>query len=291
MDATSRIQFGLRGIATELKERLLAVPVYQRSFAWTKEQVAEFWTDLRDALSNDPPEYFLGTIVLTRAGSNKATVIDGQQRLATTAILIAAIRDEYRARGDDKRAKIVQDDFLSTADLTTATDVAKIQLNSDDCRFFEQRIVCGVVTESPTKQSHQLILDAYNYVREEVTSLCQAAGKAWEKQLTAWISFLRDAAMAMVLTVPTDADAYLIFETLNDRGADLTIADLLKNYLFGRAGTKLDAVRDGWMQVLGALDISAENALFTTFLRHYWSSKHGAIRERELYKSIKSEPS
>lgn len=97
--------------------------------------------------------------------------------------------------------------------------------------------------------------------------------------------------MAMVLTVPTDADAYLIFETLNDRGADLTIADLLKNYLFGRAGTKLDAVRDGWMQVLGALDISAENALFTTFLRHYWSSKHGAIRERELYKSIKSEPS
>jgi hypothetical protein len=45
------------------------------------------------------------------------------------------------------------------------------------------------------------------------------------------------------------------------------------------------------MQVLGALDISAENALFTTFLRHYWSSKHGAIRERELYKSIKSEPS
>ena len=89
MDATSRIQFGLRGIATELKERLLAVPVYQRSFAWTKEQVAEFWTDLRDALASNPPEYFLGTIVLTRAGSNKATVIDGQQRLATTAILIA----------------------------------------------------------------------------------------------------------------------------------------------------------------------------------------------------------
>jgi hypothetical protein len=91
----------------------------------------------------------------------------------------------------------------------------------------------------------------------------------------------------MVLVVPTDADAFLIFETLNDRGADLTIADLLKDYLFGHAGVKLDTVRDGWMQILGALEISAENAIFTTFLRHYWSSVYGAVRERELYKGIK----
>jgi hypothetical protein len=46
-------------------------------------------------------------------------------------------------------------------------------------------------------------------------------------------------------------------------------------------------VRDRWVGSLGALEISAENATFVTFLRHYWSSKHGATRERELYKDIK----
>jgi hypothetical protein len=98
---------------------------------------------------------------------------------------------------------------------------------------------------------------------------------------------LKDNVKVIVLEVPSDSDAYLIFETLNDRGADLTIADLLKNYLFGHAGQNLDAVRDGWMAVLGSLEIPAENSVFTTFLRHYWSSVRGAVRERELYKSIK----
>ncbi|HVZ74230.1 MAG TPA: DUF262 domain-containing protein [Polyangia bacterium] len=287
MDA-GRIHFGLRGIGTELKERLLAVPVYQRSYAWTSEEVSEFWADLRDALAVETPEYFLGTIVLTRGeATNRATVIDGQQRLATTAILLAAIRDEFRDRGDTKRRDIIQADYLSTSDLESAQEVAKLQLNSEDSVFFERRIVQADELVLPTKDSHKLILSAYDFLRERVKSSTSEAGVAWAKRLNQWVAYLRDKAMAMVLSVPSDADAYLIFETLNDRGADLTIADLLKNYLFGHAGTKLNAVRDGWMQVLGALEISAENSLFTTFLRHYWSSHHGATRERELYKSIK----
>ncbi len=287
MDA-GRIQFTLRGIGTELKERKLAVPVYQRSYAWSADEVAEFWSDLRDALSDETPEYFLGTIVLTRGdSSDRATIVDGQQRLATAAILLAAIRDEYWERGDRKRGDIIQSDFLSTADLETAEEVAKLKLNSEDSNFFEQRIVRGDASVEAKKASHLLIHNAYLYLRKQLGVVADAAGTAWAKKLTHWVTFLREKAIAMILSVPSDADAYLIFETLNDRGADLTIADLLKNYLFGHAGSKLDAVRDGWMQVLGALEISAENSLFTTFLRHYWSSHHGAIRERELYKSIK----
>src|SRR5207244_70979 len=51
--------------------------------------------------------------------------------------------------------------------------------------------------------------------------------------------------------------------------------------------TQLDTVRDGWMQAVGAFEVSSENATFTTFLRHYWSSRRGAVRERDLYKSIR----
>ena len=284
-----RIAFSLRGTATELKERLLAVPVYQRSYAWTKDEIGEYWEDLTGAFSDNVPEYFLGTIVLTTSSSSSSRemIIDGQQRLATTSILLAALRDEFKNRGDVKRANIVQSKYLSTSDLATAHDVARLTLNSEDCHFFEQRIINGKSSPEPTRPSHTLVLQAFEYFGRETQKIANEAGSSWATRLTQWAEFLEHRVKAIVLEVPTQADAYLIFETLNDRGADLTIADLLKNYLFGHAGPKLDAVRDGWMMVLGALEISAENALFTTFLRHYWSSLHGAVRERELYRSIK----
>lgn len=79
----------------------------------------------------------------------------------------------------------------------------------------------------------------------------------------------------------------MIFETLNDRGADLTTADLLKNYLYGRAQTKLSSVQQSWAVTLGALELTAADNKFMAFLRHYWSSIHGVTREKELYGAIK----
>lgn len=283
------IQFGLRGIASELKDRLLAVPVYQRSYAWGPDEVQDFWTDLRSAFSEKNPEYFLGTLVITtRAIPPRDGIIDGQQRLATASIVLAAIRDEFRVRGDETRAAIVQRDYLATYDLASATEISRLSLNSADLQFFERRIVNSTPDPEPSRPSHELILDAFVYLREQVAKVADDAGPEWSARLTQWVEFLKSNVKVIILEVPSDSDAYLIFETLNDRGADLTIADLLKNYLFGHAGdSNLNAVRDGWMMVLGSLEIPAENATFTTFLRHYWSSVRGAVRERDLYKSIK----
>jgi hypothetical protein len=282
------IEFGLRGIASELKERFLGVPIFQRSYSWGKDEVTEYWNDLSAAFQDSGGEYFLGTIVLTYKDETTSTVIDGQQRLATTAILLAAIRDELLARGDSGRATAVQNAYLSQSDVVSGAIVPKLTLNSEDSNFFENRIIQNNATPGPSKPSHELIIAAYGFFRLQLKKVADDAGTAWAQRLGQWTVFLLTKARAAVMEVSSDADAFLIFETLNDRGADLTIADLLKNYVFGRAGAaKLDAVRDGWMQVLGALEITAENKLFTTFLRHYWSSLHGAVRERELYKSIK----
>jgi hypothetical protein len=281
-----RIKFDLRGIASELKDRLLAVPTFQRSYAWGNDEIEDFWTDLRSAFSETTPEYFLGTLVLTRP-AGRDNIIDGQQRLATVSLLLACIRDEFRDRSDNARATIVQRDFLSTADLATASEVPRLTLNSDDTLFFDQRVINSKTAPAPTRPSHDLLLAAYTRLRTEIATVARDAGPDWAARLTQWVEFLRTRVKVIVLQVPSEADAFLIFETLNDRGADLTIADLLKNYLFGHAGSKLDAVREGWMMVLGALEIPAETALFTTFLRHYWSSVRGPVRERDLFKSIK----
>lgn len=87
----------------------------------------------------------------------------------------------------------------------------------------------------------------------------------------------------ILVSVGDEADAYLIFETLNDRGLELSISDLLKNYIFGRAGNRLDIVRKQWQEMAVILGTQDQ----TQFLRHYWLSKYGVVRERDLYREMK----
>lgn len=290
----SKFGFELVGIGSALTNRRLAVPIYQRSYAWGSEeskerdQVAEFWNDLRATFVTQNDEYFLGTVVLAREGADeRASIIDGQQRLATTAVLLAAIRDEFSKRGDVSRAAIVQNK-LAEADLASASNVPQLKLNAEDDPFFRKRVVEGDTNAEATLQSHRLIARAYEALRQKIGTTADDAATGWSDRLVQWIQFIEERVKIIVVDVPTEADAFLIFETLNDRGADLTIADLLKNYLFRRAGTDLDTVRNAWVSSLANLDVSAAGSqLFTDYLRHYWSSKYGATRERELYARIK----
>jgi uncharacterized protein with ParB-like and HNH nuclease domain len=92
----TQLNANLDGIAHTLRDRRLTVPRYQRSYAWGEEQIVTFWEDLRSALFSSTPSYFLGTIVLSSEVNTRGNIIiDGQQRLATAAVLLAAIRDQF----------------------------------------------------------------------------------------------------------------------------------------------------------------------------------------------------
>src|SRR5690349_12461169 len=91
-----------KGIGQLLHEKRLRVPTYQRSYAWKKPEVLELFRDLRRAIEADKSYYFLGSIVgcEVEGESDVAEIVDGQQRLATTTILLAAIRDALIEMGD-----------------------------------------------------------------------------------------------------------------------------------------------------------------------------------------------
>ena len=289
MDEAAQFNFTPEAIGHVLSDRRLAVPVYQRSYSWDEDEVNDFWSDLYGSYKSGS-EYFIGNIVLSEQGTQDAiTIIDGQQRLATTQIMYAVIRDVFERNGDDKRAGIVQDKYISSPDLESGGDFPRLKLNSDDSPYYRKLIVDAEDPETVSilKRSHQLIRESYEQLLANLSSEAAKAGEDWTVFLNDWANYLENGVRVVVVDVPTEADAFLIFETLNDRGADLTIADLLKNYLFGRSGDELDAVRDAWMAALGALEMSAENSTFTTFIRHLWSSMHGLTRERLLYKGIK----
>lgn len=78
------------------RQRKYRVPEHQRDYTWTDDQVSQFWDDIKTAMSDKGTEYFLGPIVFMEIEEDKDyEIIDGQQRLATSLMLLAAIRDIY----------------------------------------------------------------------------------------------------------------------------------------------------------------------------------------------------
>lgn len=282
------IGFHLDGIAHVLRDRPLRVPAYQRSYAWREEEVAAFWWDLRAAMTGAGDEYFLGTIVLTRDESNGLAVIDGQQRLATTSLLIAAIRDVFVQAGDEQRAAVIERDYLATRDLRTSTLRPKLELNRDDADYYAHSVLKATEPPARALASHRRIADAYAFLNSQVQSDADAAGTGWAERLFDWLDFLDQRVRVIVIDVPSEADAFLIFETLNDRGLALTIADLLKNYFLGLARQNANEVETRWLSMVAAFDADQADEIATSYIRHYWASLNGPTRERELYRSIRA---
>lgn len=303
MSQNEFLQYEASGIAGLLRTRTLAVPAYQRSYSWStksksaavrdvaadKQQVVEFWDDLHSSFTNKI-SYFLGTVVLAGSGEDglgRKSVIDGQQRLATASLLLAAIRNRYRAGGELDDANATQQEFLGKYDKRARSDLPKLILNSED-RDYYQRHVIRNETLVPINFSQRLLGEAYEYLQGKVDDFATSHGTNWQAKLGELETWLDESVQVVAIVVATEADAFMIFETLNDRGADLTIADLLKNFLFSQAGTRLDEVQAGWLATLSNLGIDkVGNQLFTTFARHLLSSKFGLVREREVYGKLK----
>src|SRR5689334_23834635 len=94
-DSKSQIGFQQIGLAGILRQYRLKVPPHQREYSWTHEEVTTLLQDFAKAIS-EPAEYFLGTVVTVPRSAELLEIIDGQQRLATTAIFLAQVKNYLR---------------------------------------------------------------------------------------------------------------------------------------------------------------------------------------------------
>lgn len=88
MQSLEEMKIVLEGIGHALSDNLLAVPIHQRSYAWEDQHINDLLQDIGSAISKNENEYFLGSIVVARGTGDRPEVVDGQQRLATTTILL-----------------------------------------------------------------------------------------------------------------------------------------------------------------------------------------------------------
>jgi hypothetical protein len=290
MPSLEHIRIQLEGIAHVLADNRLRVPVFQRSYAWESSHVTELLQDIYDAVRADAKEYFLGSVVVSTEHAGLLEVVDGQQRLATVTIVLAAIRDYFIASDESPRADTLESDYLLKRDLRTQEPVPRITLNEFDNDFFQKVVLSRPGTPSrqatPERSSHRRLRDAVDVAKGFIEAITRTTKDPVTLALDL-VEFLNEKAKVILVEVPDHANAFTIFETLNDRGLDLAISDLLKNYLFFRSENRLPEVQVSWAATQGALAAVGTDASVVDYIRHYWSSVHGATRERELYAAIR----
>lgn len=230
-----KIEFGSSGIGELIRSGRLRVPPNQRSYAWEAKHVEDLLKDFSAAMKDPEEDYFLGTVVLTGTKGDVPEVSDGQQRLATTTMLLARIRDLFLALGKQRRAHRIDGDYLRTIDLHTDDVVSKLTLNTDDNQFFvntvlmdpeERQKVPPHVNLRESNQRLQKAADTVDKHLADVTSQYRAQER--EAVLADWVKFLDQRANVVVVRVADQAAAYRMFETLNDRGLRASQADILK---------------------------------------------------------------
>jgi hypothetical protein len=284
------IEFEHKGIGAVVGQNRLCVPLNQREYAWEEEHVQELFSDFAGAIENDRPTYFLGTIVLT-SGEHEPEVSDGQQRLATTTILLSAMRDYLKSMKDYARATSIEQDFLKTTDFETTDTVPRLRLNVDDNEFFKRYVVEGDHSIAPTRESHKRIKTACDLAGKHIQVILEPHQKAAAKTATLqrWVKFIRDGAQVVVLRVPDHLNAFVMFETLNDRGLKASQADLIKNYLLRLCGEQhISEGQQKWAKMIAVLESIGHGDITVTYIHHLLITKQGPTKEREVLDRVRT---
>lgn len=291
-NTTEEIGFEHKGIGDVLAHNRLVVPLNQREYSWEDEHVRELLADFANAIANNKATYFLGTIVLTRGDGEIPEVSDGQQRLATTTILLAAIRDWFFRHNDEPRARVIESEYLMTTDINTTATVPKLRLNVDDNTFFTNVVLSspdqpGRKAE-PTKDSHKRIQAAVKIAFTHVHDILQPYNEAAKTtRLLDWVKFVKQGAQVILLRVPDHLNAFMMFETLNDRGLKASQADLLKNHLLSHAGDRIQEAQQKWARMVGILESLGQDDVTVTYLHHLLITKEGPTKAREVFDKVR----
>lgn len=291
MTELKEIKIEPEGLGHLLADGQWAVPRYQRAYKWGEKQVHELLYDVENAIQDKQPEYFVGSIVVARVSAERPEIVDGQQRLATASVLLAGIRDYLLIKKNDQEtASSIEHDFLFKKDYKTKDPLPKLQLSEADHDFFWKKILLAPSPErdklKPVRESHKRLAEAqkiaWDYLLHITKNINNPEDKLFER-----IDYVAKQTRVILVQVPDHQNAFTIFETLNDRGLDLAITDLLKNYLFHKAQNRISEVQQRWVQMFTTVEAAANEETVKDYIRHDWSSHHGLTRERELYKSIK----
>lgn len=267
------------------------IPIYQRTYSWTERECRQLWDDiLRAGASAEIKAHFMGSVVYIQDGLYQVTtnspllVIDGQQRLTTITLLIAALADALEKQPEDRREPI---DGFSPRKL---------------------RNYYLVNPEEEGERHYKLLLSQTD--RESLVALIDGRELPADGSLRVvenfalfrdWIAGAADLKLvcqgiAKLLVIDTsltrgEDNPQLIFESMNSTGKELSQADLVRNFvLMGlEPGLQTRLYGDYWRHIELEFGQQAYGEQFDAFMRHYLTLKTGTIpRQDDVYEAFKA---
>ncbi len=271
-----------------------SVPPAQRDYSWEEEQWEDLWNDILDMRGRPDDRHYMGAVVVQTMGDRESLIIDGQQRLATLTILGLAVLASLQRLVDagvdagDNRERMTElrKRFIGEKDPASLVESSKLNLNHTDNGFFQDYLVQLRTPVNPRglPKSNALLWKCFTYYRAKMGEDRDMSSKG--EQLAALLSeTVARQLLFILIKVDNEFNAYTVFETLNDRGLELSSTDLLKNYLFSRVNAPADKkmLERRWQSLLET--VRAEH--FPEFLRYHLLCEHPKIRKQRLFKIVR----
>lgn len=265
------------------------VPRYQREYSWTKENVETLWSDL-----DSEQDFFLGSVVMKEADNtrNRIEIIDGQQRLLTITILYSAIRDVTSQIGDEASATRIHSNRIFEADDFGVGGQYIINPAPSLRDYFRRSVQCfpNPNFSRPETKEEKRVKSNYDFFVKQIKSVVETRETQGEKILELNNIMEKIKRMKIIwINVTDEYDAYRIFETVNARGKDLSVADLLKNMIFKEIDVEdsgRDPAKEKWDDIKDNLEPTSFD--IAKFVRYHWiSSRKRGVTMGKLYRSVK----
>ena len=291
-----KIESSDQDIRTLLSSGYYKIPRFQRPYSWDRENIQDFWDDI---IRDSPGDYFIGSMVVFKTGSQRFGIVDGQQRLTTITILLCVLRNTLDSLG----LKDLAEGIHGLVERKNIDNQFEFILSTESSYpYFQDHIqkrgepdvpVTELKEETNLETAHDQLKSLVQGMVASVwsdTSLTRAKrDNLIKKRLTG----IRDALLDLKLIfikLDIQEDAYIIFETLNTRGKDLGLADLVKNHLTKHLKTSsasLDQAKLKWERILETIESSSVDLTTDNFLHHSWLSKYDYLPAKKVFKVLK----
>lgn len=281
------------------------VPIYQRNYAWQTDEVTDFWNDLLDLVQGQRSGHFFGQLVTVKH-ENIQQIIDGQQRLTTSSILLAVLRDIATDWNKNQRSNMSNDSSDMLRDIIRGVGkyvrgdngeraalllqkTGKDENDATDIRTYFNRLMHqtdGQIVETAATEPTKNLLDAYHNLKKLVLTEVQLSSLMTERvnKLNQIFENFTDNFYVVIISALSNEDAFIIFETLNSRGKDLKASDIIKNHLMSISGDQITRANDQWRIVSSRLKDDSDR--ITRFIRTYWAARKRLVVETNLYRSL-----
>ena len=275
-----------------------AVPRYQREYSWGRNQCEKFFDDIVE----NNPEYFLGSIICIHQPTDdphrlqELELIDGQQRLTTISLLFAAIYSVLKSResdlDEDKRNDCInlKHRLILKNSPKEHRFIPQIQNNNlDDYRAVLSEV--GIINnfETPKNAGNRKIFHAYRYFQKRIEQMINGQDGSIEDLM----DFLNkiNSVHLIEIRVAGLADAYILFESLNNRGIPLTAVDLIKTKVLAKIEkndpSEVDKHFEGWNRLLNYLgdDYSTQERFFRQYYNAFKNKFTKVLKEQMATRS------